>query len=544
MTRNFTLSVILSLCASLFCKFASAITYVDNGTSTTYSLNSGDSLFIATGTYTGNINSFPSGAKITVSDMAIFNPSTFPNTSGNSAAGIMYVYGTFTFTSSLITNTNFTIHNYGTVNLGSVTIKGKDQVWTNHYGGTINFAGDVVMNGAVGDDNNAFINYETINCNGNFQMNTGSVFTNYKDFTASGNVKVNGGTLRNEGNLVVTGNILMNNGASVIRNYCRMETSGGLTNTSGNFYNYSYVWARNSDIVNSSAIINVLIGGATPPIIHGRNYTHSTGGTMTGPALLYFYGTTTMTGGTLGVNGATADTIKMNDITRISPTQILDVQSGGTRYPNVIYNAWGAPDSLRVYLTGCSVEIFLEIPLAINWNFFEVNLTNNIPLLNWSAEFVQSTVFEIQRSYDGRNFSTIDDLPYEVGQSGYEYKDRLVNTQAPIVYYRIKSIELGGVEKYTQTRTVKFSNKPGSIHTAPNPFTNNFIINYRAAGREAITVRILNVSGQQMFVKNLEVNDGNNDINITDAAQLAKGIYVVQVSKGYNIISSSKIIKQ
>ena len=135
-------------------------------------------------------------------------------------------------------------------------------------------------------------------------------------------------------------------------------------------------------------------------------------------------------------------------------------------------------------------------------------------------------------------------MAYEVGQSQYEYEDKSVNTQAPIVYYRIKANELSGTEKYTQIRSIKFSNKPGSIHTAPNPFANNFIINYNAAAKETITIRLFNVSGQQMLTKNVTVNNGDNRINMTEAVRLAKGIYVIQVSKGYEIIASSKIIKQ
>jgi hypothetical protein len=327
-----------------------------------------------------------------------------------------------------------------------------------------------------------------------------------------------------------------------------MEASAGITNTSGNFYNYSYLRAINSDIINSANIINVrVINVGAPlsrPMIEGRNYFHSGSATMTGPALLYFTGTTSITGGTIGVPGVTTDTIKMNDITRSQPTQILDVQSGGTIYPNVIYNAWGVPDPSYVYLFGCSLEILLQIPLAINWNSFFVNLSDNIPVLNWSAEFGSGTIFRVQRSYDGRNFSTIKDMDYKQGQSEYEYKDRLVNTLAPVVYYRIRANEISGVEKYTQTRTVRFNHKPGSVYTAPNPFTNNFIINYKAAEGETITIRMFNASGQQMLIKNVTVNNGNNTINITEAAQLAKGIYVIQVSKGYNMISSSKIIKQ
>jgi len=541
MSRRLTLSLILAVFALIVGKFSAANLITNNGGSTPYTLANGDTLFIASGTYTGDINGIASGATIIVSNLADFQPASLPN----NTVGTIYVYGTFKYTSSLTTNTNFKLHNYGMVTLASLTVKGKDQVWTNFYGGIINFTGDVLMNGTlVEDDNNVLINYETINCTANFQMNSGARFTNYKDFLQTGNFRVNGGTLRNEGNLVVTGNILMNNGASVITNYCRMEATGGITNTSGNFLNYSYVWARNSDINNSATIINVNIPGAPPPMIHGRNYTHSGSGTMTGPALLYFYGTTTMTGGTIGVSGLTADTIKMNDITRTSPAQIFDVQSGGTRYPNVIYKAWGVPDSLRNYLFGCSVEIFLQIPLAINWNYFYVNLSDNVPVLNWSADHDAGTVFEIQRSYDGTFFGAINSITSVNGVSEYNYKDRQVNTQSPVAYYRIKAVGPGGAEKYTQIKTVRFRNNQGvSVYAAPNPFTSNFIIDYTTTGREKITIRMFNVSGQQTLAKTVTVNTGNNIINITEAARLANGVYMIQVSNEHAVISSGKIVK-
>ncbi|HEU5165438.1 MAG TPA: T9SS type A sorting domain-containing protein [Chitinophagaceae bacterium] len=539
MISKFTLSLLLTVCSLLIGKFAVATNYTNNGGSTpNYSLNAGDTLFIASGTYTGSIQNFPAGAVIIVTDIAnTFQPSSFPNNAG----GTIYVYGTFTYTSSLTTNSNFTIHNYGMVNLGAVTLKGSNQTWINHYGATINFSGDVLMNGDAGN-NNVLLNYATINCNGNFQMNSGSSFINYKNFTGTGNFKVNGGSLRNEGKLDITGNMLVNSGTSVVENYCRMEASGGITNGSVNFKNYSYLYAENSDIINTGTITNISVNGSLP-LLDGRDFTQSGTSVMTGPALLYFTGTTKMTSGTMGVPGTATDTIKMYDITRTNPAQILDVQSG-TINPNVVYNAWGVPDRSRVYLIGCSVEILMEVPLAINWNNFVVDLFDNVPVLNWSAEFGSDAVFEIQRSYDGRNFSSIKDMAYNQGQSEYEYRDRLVNTQASIVYYRVKATELSGIEKYTQTRTVKFSNKPGSISTAPNPFTNNFIINYKADEKETITIRMFNVSGQQMLVKNVTVSNGNNSISITEAAQLVKGIYVIQVSKGYNIISSGKIIKQ
>ena len=547
MVRNFTLSVILSLCASLFCKYANAITYVDNGGNTNYNLSSADSLFIASGIYTGTIQGFAAGARITISDLATFTPAGMPN----NANGTIYNYGIFAYTSSWTVNTSFTVNNYagGFMTFGNVTIRGNNQTWTNYAGGTIKFNNDVTMNGGVNEVNNIIINYDSIRINGTLQMNTGSAFTNYRDLNVGGNLRISGGIFINEGNLNVTGEIRLNNGASEIRNYCRLQATGGIVNTSGNFYNYSYVWATNSDITNSANIINSSIANGsvpaiTTPMIHGRNFTQ-TGGTISGPALLYFEGTTLVSGGTIGIPEVTTDTIKMNDITRASPLTIFDNQALNTVRPNVIYNSWGVPDPTRNYLLGCSIEVIMETPLPIKWNSFFINLSNKIPGLTWSAEFDRGTVFNIQRSYDGRTFNTIEYMPSENGRSEYNYNDLSVNTNSPIVYYRINAKELDGEEKYSPIRVVRYGNKPSvSMQTAPNPFANNFIINYKATQRETITIRMFDASGRQMLMKNVTVNNGNGNINITEAAQLAKGIYVIQVSRSEDIISSSKIIKK
>ena len=549
MIRNFTLSLFLTVCSFAVGKysFANIITY-SGGPIINYSLNANDTLYIASGTYTGQVSGLNSNNKtILVAGGATFQPSLLQPTTG--VVCKIKNYGTFTYTQSLTTNTNFTLDNYagGIVNLAAMDTKGRDQVWTNHIGGTINFSGDVTVNGGTAaDDNNVFINYETINANGNFTMRSGSQFINYKDFNIAVKYTANGGSLRNEGNFVVTGGIELNSGASQLTNYCRLEASGGIVVSNGTFTNYTYVWARNSEIeVKSGGTINnVKIGGAPmPPIIHGKSYKQS-GGAVTGPALMYFT-STSISGGTIGVTGATADTIKMNDTTRASPSTIFDSQAAGTVRPNVIYNAWGVPDSLRTYLTGCSVEILMEIPLAVNWRSFEVILVNEIPNLIWSAEFDKQTIFEIERSYDGRHFSKIDQVSAIEGKKDYRYNDKSVNTQSRVAYYRINAFELGSDPKYSRIKLVRFDKSViTSMQIVPNPFRNNFNIFYNSAEEGNITIRIFNISGQQKLVRRTAVNKGNNIIDIAEASQLASGMYILQVIDNQNKVSTAKLIKQ
>jgi hypothetical protein len=540
MFRNLTLPTFLIVCAFAFSNSSFAITYVDNGSATTYTLNAGDSLYINSGTYTGQINGLGSvNTKITINSGATFQPSGIPN----NAICTMNNYGTVIFNYNIRTNTNFTLNNYGIFSVsGSTVVVGNNQTWTNNIGGVMNFFGNVTMNGNVGDVNNTFINYETVNCTGTFQMNSGSAYYNYKDFTVTGTFRVNGGMFENTGKMDVIGNILMNNGASVIRNYCGMTATANIDNTAGNFYNYSFLWAINSTLTNSANITNVVFNHSTP-MIQARNFTF-TGGSITGPCLMYFDQTTSMTNGIIGVAGNTSDTIKVYDVTRTQPTQIFDVQSGGTRYPNVIYNAWGTPDTSYQWFWGCSFEYLMDIPLAVNWNYFYAYLSDKVPVLNWSADYDEGTLFEIQRSYNGRNFTSIKQIPSQVGRSEHIYSDLSVNTSGGIAYYRILAIELNGSTKFTQIRNVKFNGKPGSLHIFPNPFVNNFVMDYTAKEKQELIIKIFNAAGQQKLLKKVSVHDGSNRIEINEAANFSKGVYIVQISDGTSIIASGKIIKQ
>jgi hypothetical protein len=196
-------------------------------------------------------------------------------------------------------------------------------------------------------------------------------------------------------------------------------------------------------------------------------------------------------------------------------------------------------------LPGCAVEMLAQIPLGINWNYFFVTMSDNIPSLNWSAQYDRGTLFEIQRSYDGTNFYNIKNITAENSKSVYNFNDEKVNAKSNVVYYRIKAIEPNETSKYSETRTVKFSNRTGvTIQTAPSPFTSDFNINYQTTEKGMIAIRVFNLNGQQQLVKNAVVNNGFNSITVTEATCLSKGMYMVQVSSNNKLIATEKIIKQ
>lgn len=535
MNRNSTLIGLFCLFAIVHCKPSSATVYVDNGTATTYTLLSGDSLHIASGTYTGIINGLPTGAKISVAVNATFQPASmaFPN-----VRGTIYVYGTFKMTSQLRTNTGFRIYNYGLVWVTSTTLmNGSTQVWTNYFNATFNLDGDVSMT-----SDNSIVNQGTINCGANFTMTGSTSIINKLNIYVAGNYQNNGGVFTNEGLFKTIGSITFNAGLAIIYNHCRMIAEGGITNTTGFVYNYGYMWAMASlglgNIVNSGTITNGPVGR-----IHAVNFNNT--GTVNGAGYMYFTGyTTTTNSGTTGVLGITADTILFYDITRSNALTVYDNQTGTVR-PNVVYRAFTAPDSTRTYFGGCSSEMVSQIPLAVEWNYFYVSLIDKMPALSWKAKSDAGTRFEVQRSYDGIIFYSIKNLPGVSNTTEYRHTDADVNAKSPVVYYRIVAVEPHGIQKYSEIRTVKFNtSQPITVLATPNPFTSSFTINYQSTETCTINIRLFNMVGQQQFNKMVTVNNSHNGIVITEASNLSKGVYMLQVSKGNKILSTEKIIKQ
>lgn len=531
MKRNSTLSIFAAICliATLASTPAfSQTTYVNNGTSASYSLNNGDSLYISAGTYTGSIASFNAGAKITVAEGASFQPSSFDNPHGK-----LTNYGTLKF-GSLSGNTSFIISNYGTMWVtGDIQLNGTDEVWTNQYGGTMKFDRSVSVNG-----NNKIINRGTTTIGTSFALNGTSSLNNRNNFTVSGAFSTNTGTtLTNEAKFEA-GSITFNSGSNVT-NACRLIAGTTLTINVSTIYNSGLIWVKNStsNLLTNSGTINNSNTGKVKAV----NFTNW--GTLSGTGYYYFTGTT-INGGTTGVTGTTTDSIRIYDVTRTSPSTIFDTQWGTVR-PNTIYSVFAAPDTVNNF-AGCSSEATSAIALPVKWNYFFVNLSNGTPSINWSATQDAGTTFEIERSYSGSEFAKINAVTATTdNKADYSIADNNVNTQAAIVYYRIKAVEPNGTIKYSETKAVKFSNKNGvTIQAVPNPFASQFTINYQSNERTTITIQVYGLNGQLQFAKTATVANGYNSITVTEAASLAKGMYMVQITKGAERIATERMIKQ
>lgn len=534
--KRFNLLTLVILIMSVSTFSFGQTTYVDNGTSNTYTLQTGDSLYIKQGTFTGSINDWNNGGKVTVAAGATLKPANV-----NGFRSKYVIYGTAEL-ASLNTEAGFGLNNFGTVTVnGGSQVNGNNaQTWINNTGATLTFKSSFAINA----NNTSFTNYGDITIASDFNVYANATVQNKKSIVIAGNFNSSKGDITNEGLFSSTQRITFS-GSTNYTNTCRTVAENGIMidNNSTKVYNSGLLWASNSkntsSFTNSGTVYST--GRGVIKTVVFTNYKE-----ITGNGFLYITGYSTLGGqGKVGTNGNTTDSIKIYTVNRTKTTQIFDDQ-WGTVYNNSKYAQFSAPDTTTASYYPCSVQYAPLIILPVVWNEFSVSLSADIPNLKWSAKYDAGTYFEVERSNNGVDFVSVTRIAGQQNVSTYNYDDRSLSSSHPsVVYYRIKATEPDGTHKYTDVKSVRFCTESNtSVQTWPNPFSSVLNINYKSAQKAVITIKIFNIDGQLRAVKTAAVNTGNNSITVSEANNLSKGIYIIKVVADNGVTSSSKIVKQ
>ncbi|MCR6721113.1 MAG: T9SS type A sorting domain-containing protein [Chitinophagaceae bacterium] len=425
---------------------------------------------------------------------------------------------------------NFLLLNFGRVIVtGSVYFGNKAKI-QNSFGATMEFKSGVNTN------NIEFLNLGIIKITGNWYLGNNSKLNNQNAIEASGQIEFNSSEIVNAGRLQSAGKFIISQGT--YQNNCRTIAGSQFQINSTTVTNNGLIWLK-ADGTDPKLVNGGTINGMPGSTVKAVNLENN--GKITGNGYYYFTGTTTHNNkGSIGVNNST-DRIYVYDVTRSNANTIFDAQYG-TVNNNVSYSVFAAPDTVNI-LPNCGVASRSEL-LPVKWNYFTVNVSNNIPTLKWSSEQDNGTKFEIERSYDNRSYSVIHSFVDNASKTNFVYNDDQVNTHASVVYYRVRATEPTGAQKITDTRSVRFHNQAGlKVQTTPNPFNNQFSISFQSTRRENLTVLVYNLAGQQQFAKTITVANGFNSITINEAASLKPGMYMVQLVGEAGVVSTEKIVK-
>jgi hypothetical protein len=185
--------------------------------------------------------------------------------------------------------------------------------------------------------------------------------------------------------------------------------------------------------------------------------------------------------------------------------------------------------------------------LPVNLVDFTARYSKPSVTLNWStANETGFSHFEMERSVDGTNFSTLG-VVFANGVAGndlakYMFRDNVSALKVPTVYYRLKMVDQSGAFRYSDVRIIRLETPQQqtiAISTYPNPATTEIRVTVPENWQNSkVEYSIYNLNGQQ--VKSTASNGTQTQaINVSN---LAEGTYFIKVTNGAET-ATQKFIK-
>jgi hypothetical protein len=213
----------------------------------------------------------------------------------------------------------------------------------------------------------------------------------------------------------------------------------------------------------------------------------------------------------------------------------FDPGMGGVNYENLLSDPFLANDYTGVpYSNGGTACGTLPLTLLS----FKGNKITSGVFLEWSTSNETNTAsFDVERSYDGTNFSSIGNVLSKespsVRNNNYSYTDNTATGSSTYIY-RLKMRDRDEQYTYSPALFVKTNNITGSsFNVYPNPAKGSYLyIQPAAALHTAITVKIVDVTGSIWFNRLLTADKLQNDRFAIPVSQLPAGYYVMQIIDG------------
>ncbi|MBS1941422.1 MAG: hypothetical protein JST38_11180 [Bacteroidetes bacterium] len=187
-------------------------------------------------------------------------------------------------------------------------------------------------------------------------------------------------------------------------------------------------------------------------------------------------------------------------------------------------NALGVPDQDLMGVCPYSM------PLPVELLFLRAEPAGRQVNLDWAtATERNSSHFTVERSGNGTDFNPIG----QVAASGntqyrtdYSYTD--TDPLNGVNYYRLQQVDIDGTAEHSNVVTAFIKAEPGQLSVYPNPVEGQLRVAFDLAGRDRVTVQVLDVLGRVVEELHLGIGADQRGIDL-DTQLLGPAVYVVRV---------------
>lgn len=190
--------------------------------------------------------------------------------------------------------------------------------------------------------------------------------------------------------------------------------------------------------------------------------------------------------------------------------------------------------------------------LGVKYRSFDAYTDNNTSVnLSWITENeTNNDHFEIERSFDQKNFSTVALIfsPEEntSGSNKYSFNDKEKDLNShKVVYYRLKQIDIDGQVTYSAVKMVRFNSANQTfVQVYPNPYMDKVTVNFNSDENGKAELRMINAKGQMIATRKSVISKGYNNLQLTGLSSQSTGLYMIDVIINGNVVNTQKVIKQ
>ncbi|HEX6846190.1 MAG TPA: T9SS type A sorting domain-containing protein [Chitinophagaceae bacterium] len=223
----------------------------------------------------------------------------------------------------------------------------------------------------------------------------------------------------------------------------------------------------------------------------------------------------------------------------LTPTNC--VGQSGSAGGTVIASSTSLPAGTQVYVaidgyygSNCKYDILAinAAPLSVSMKSFEGWKGGDFNLLTWvTSRETNNQYFEIERSSDGNNYSTLGRVEGALNSSvekRYSFKD---HEPLYIGYYRLKQGNIHG--NVTYSRVIKIFRPVTATLVAKfeNPVYDILKANLQTSEAGAAGVQIVDVTGKIIRTESIQMQKGTNQYRL-DLSKLTSGTYYLVMTKG------------
>ena len=197
-------------------------------------------------------------------------------------------------------------------------------------------------------------------------------------------------------------------------------------------------------------------------------------------------------------------------------------------------NVYVAIDGVAGSNCSYDINVINSVVLATDIKNFAAWKKPASNLLTWvSLREIRNNYFEIERSENGRDFTTIGRVKAVSAKRNYEFNDPMPPLRC---YYRLKQVDINGVASYYNTILVVRSNELSFQLNFQNPVSNTLHLNLQSQTSGLVKLRIISMNGVVMMRETVRCQQGINSF-VKNLSFFPAGSYLIEAANEVSKVS-------